>query len=373
MPLYLLGILLLFGALLGRAVCAFLCPFGLIQELLYKIPTKKLKKSAWTRRLTVIKYIVLVVMVIALPLYFLIVNGVVTPAFCKWLCPVGTLEGGVPLLIANEGLRAQIGWLFSWKALVTAAVIAASIFIYRPFCRFLCPLGAIYSLFNRAAVFGVRLDKKKCTHCGACARACKMDVRIVNDRECLRCGECVSRCPTGACLLYTSGGGGANAFEPREDALARVDAGQFHAQRLAERGGHQRWLALAHQPRVDEDAFEPIADGAVQKRGADRRIDAAGNGDQGAAPADVFADARLGAFEESLHRPPGLAAADIAGKVGEYLQAVRVVGLGVKLQGVELPFLTGEGGHQSAVGKGDGAKALRQLQRVCLLYTSRCV
>ena len=118
-PLYLLGILLLFGALLGRAVCAFLCPFGLIQELLYKIPTKKLKKSAWTRRLTVIKYIVLVVMVIALPLYFLIVNGVVTPAFCKWLCPVGTLEGGVPLLIANEGLRAQIGWLFSWKALVT--------------------------------------------------------------------------------------------------------------------------------------------------------------------------------------------------------------------------------------------------------------
>ena len=106
-PLYLLGILLLFGALLGRAVCAFLCPFGLIQELLYKIPTKKLKKSAWTRRLTVIKYIVLVVMVIALPLYFLIVNGVVTPAFCKWLCPVGTLEGGVPLLIANEGLRAQ--------------------------------------------------------------------------------------------------------------------------------------------------------------------------------------------------------------------------------------------------------------------------
>ena len=122
-PLYLLGILLLFGALLGRAVCAFLCPFGLIQELLYKIPTKKLKKSAWTRRLTVIKYIVLVVMVIALPLYFLIVNGVVTPAFCKWLCPAGTLEGGVPLVIANEGLRAQLGWLFSWKALVTAAVI----------------------------------------------------------------------------------------------------------------------------------------------------------------------------------------------------------------------------------------------------------
>lgn len=240
-PLYLLGILLLFGALLGRAVCAFLCPFGLIQELLYKIPTKKLKKSAWTRRLTVIKYIVLVVMVIALPLYFLIVNGVVTPAFCKWLCPAGTLEGGVPLVIANESLRAQLGWLFSWKALVTAAVIVASIFIYRPFCRFLCPLGAIYSLFNRTAVFGVRLDKKKCTHCGACARACKMDVRIVNDRECLRCGECVSRCPTGAisCKFIAPKGGKTHEETVRTGAHAGAShiRGAGDATQPGHRGG----------------------------------------------------------------------------------------------------------------------------------------
>ena len=201
-PLYMLGILLLFGALLGRAVCAFLCPFGLIQELLYKIPTKKLKKNAWTRRLTVIKYIVLVVMAIALPMFLL------EPAFCKWICPAGTLEGGIPLLATNEYLSGALGWLFSWKVLVLVAVIVASIFIYRPFCRFICPLGVIYSLFNRTAVFGVRLDKKKCTHCGACARACKMDVRIVNDRECLRCGECVSRCPTGAisCKIIPKGG-----------------------------------------------------------------------------------------------------------------------------------------------------------------------
>lgn len=207
-PLYMLGILLIFGALLGRAICAFLCPFGLIQELLHKIPSKKLKKSAWTRRLTVIKYVVLAVMVIALPLYFLMRNGVVTPAFCKWLCPAGTLEGGVPLMATNEGLRSQIGWLFSWKALVTLAVVVGSVFIFRPFCRFICPLGAIYSLFNRTAVFGVRLDKERCTRCGACARSCKMDVRIVNDRECLRCGECVSRCPTGAIQAWPIKKGG---------------------------------------------------------------------------------------------------------------------------------------------------------------------
>lgn len=208
LPLYVLGLLLIFGALLGRAVCAFLCPFGLLQELLHKIPSKKLKKGVWTRRLTVIKYIVLIVMVIALPLYFLMVNGVITPAFCKWLCPAGTLEGGVPLMIANEELRTQAGGLFWWKIFLALTVVVGSIFIFRPFCRFVCPLGAIYSFFNRAAVLGVRVDEKKCTHCGACARACKMDVRMVNDRECLRCGECAARCPTGAirCGLLKRGG-----------------------------------------------------------------------------------------------------------------------------------------------------------------------
>ena len=198
LPLYMLGILLLFGALLGRAVCAFLCPFGLIQELLYKIPTKKLRKSAWTRRLTVIKYIVLVVMVIGLPLYFLMVNGVVTPAFCKWLCPVGTLEGGIPLLLANEGLRSQAGGLFFWKLFVTLAVIVSSIFIYRPFCRFLCPLGAIYSLFSRVALLAFRVDEGKCDGCGLCTRVCGMDVKAVGDRECIQCGRCRHLCPRGA-------------------------------------------------------------------------------------------------------------------------------------------------------------------------------
>ena len=198
LPLYVVGFLLLFGALLGRAVCAFLCPFGLIQELLYKIPTPKLKKSVWTRRLSLLKYGVLAVMVIGLPLYFLMKNGVVTPAFCKWLCPAGTLEGGIPLVSTRADLQSQIGGLFSWKVSVLAAVIISSVFIYRPFCRFLCPLGAIYSFFNRFALFGVRVDEKKCTNCGACTRPCHMDVKRINDRECLRCGDCMKRCPHGA-------------------------------------------------------------------------------------------------------------------------------------------------------------------------------
>lgn len=194
LPYYIVGLLLLFGVLFGRLICAFLCPFGLIQELLYKIPAKKLKKSRATRWLSWLKYVILAVFVIYLPLYLAAATGVGSPAFCKWICPAGTLEAGVPLVSANQDLQNMIGWLFHWKVLVLLATLTASVFIYRPFCRFLCPLGAIYSFFNRFAFFGVRVDEAKCSHCGKCVRACKMDVKKINDRECIRCGECRSVC-----------------------------------------------------------------------------------------------------------------------------------------------------------------------------------
>ena len=106
-PYYMLGMLLLFGILLGRVICGFLCPFGLVQELLYKIPTKKLQKNVWTRRLSRLKYVILAVFVILIPLVFL------TPGFCKYICPAGTLEGGFPLLLKNESLRRACGQAFS--------------------------------------------------------------------------------------------------------------------------------------------------------------------------------------------------------------------------------------------------------------------
>ena len=198
LPLYVVGFLLLFGALLGRAVCAFLCPFGLIQELLYKIKTPKLKKSRLTRLLSGLKYVVLAIFVIYLPLYYLQKNGVATPAFCKYICPVGSLEAAIPMLAANPQLFSGVGGIFFLKMCIMAGIVIASVFIFRVFCRFICPLGALYSLFNPVAILGIRVDLKKCTGCGACVRQCKMDVRKVNDRECIRCGECRKVCAFGA-------------------------------------------------------------------------------------------------------------------------------------------------------------------------------
>lgn len=191
-PYYILGTLLLMGLFLGRFICGFLCPFGLIQELLHKIPTPKLEKSKLTRGLTLIKYVLLVIFAVMIPIF------IGAPGFCKYICPAGTLEAGIPLTIMQEKLRPLIGALFGWKVAMLIVIVAICIFAYRGFCRFLCPLGAIYSFFQPVSFFGVQVDEAKCIHCDACVRNCKMDVKKVCDRECIQCGECIQHCPVDA-------------------------------------------------------------------------------------------------------------------------------------------------------------------------------
>ncbi len=197
-PMYIFGVLLLFGLFLGRIVCGFLCPFGLLQELLYKIPVPKLKKSRITRIFSRLKYVILIVFVIYIPLYLGVTKGMPVPAFCKYICPAGTLEGGIPLVAGNSNLRALAGGLFSWKVFLLVVILSGTVVLYRSFCRFLCPLGAIYSLFSKISLTGIRVDESKCTGCQACVRHCKLDVTWPGDRECIQCGECRDVCPSGA-------------------------------------------------------------------------------------------------------------------------------------------------------------------------------
>ena len=193
---YVVGIILLFGMFLGRVICGFLCPFGLIQELLHKIPVKKLKKNKITQRLTLIKYVILSIFVVVIPLFFGLRKQPL-PAFCTFICPAGTLEGALMLMIHpdNADLRALAGGLFYWKLAVLIAMVISCVFIFRAFCRFICPLGAIYSLFSKIALLGVRVDMNKCNNCGACVKTCQMDIKRVGDRECIQCGECIDVCP----------------------------------------------------------------------------------------------------------------------------------------------------------------------------------
>ncbi|MDE7453785.1 MAG: redoxin family protein [Clostridia bacterium] len=254
-PYYVLGIIGILGLMFARTICGFFCPVGLGQELLYKIKTPKLKKSRYTRILSYFKYVLLVVMVIAIPSIYADV-----PAFCKYICPAGTSSAILQLLnINNDALYVRLEFLFSWKFLLLIAFIVGSIFIFRFFCRFFCPLGAIYGFFNKIALIGVKLDRSKCVDCGMCIQTCQMDIKHVGDHECINCGACISVCPTKAISWK-----GEKLFIKKSEIEEEVKAPSLNAvlesgttlQTAEEVSGA---TVVAETPKEEAAAFESVA------------------------------------------------------------------------------------------------------------------
>ncbi|HSW09737.1 MAG TPA: 4Fe-4S binding protein [Bacillota bacterium] len=190
-PLFLLGIVGMVTALAGRATCAFLCPFGLVQEWLrqagQKLGIRERRVSnahAWTR------WAVLGGLVVAAP------SVLGEPWFCK-LCPNGTLFAGIPLLILDPALRPLAGPLFFVKLLLAAGFIGSALLVRRPFCRFICPYGAAIGLGNRLAWSRIQHEPDQCTGCGSCRDRCPVDLPVpagVGSSHCLQCRECAG-CP----------------------------------------------------------------------------------------------------------------------------------------------------------------------------------
>jgi polyferredoxin len=197
-PFYILGFFGAVGMLVGRMVCGWLCPFGLFQDLLYKIKSFKWKLPNW---MTYLKYAVLIG-----------VAGIIAwisgePWFCK-LCPAGILEAGIPLVLVDTtgDIRALVGWLFWTKIAILVGVVVFTIPIKRLFCRAFCPIGAIYSVFNRFSLVHLRIETEKCRHpkCKLCIKICPMDINVYdnpNQKECIRCLECVYKCPNVAVAM----------------------------------------------------------------------------------------------------------------------------------------------------------------------------
>lgn len=195
---FIFGFLLLVGITLGRFACGWFCPFGLIQELIFKIPLPKVALRDRFKRLEYLKYVILILFIFLLPA--LGVYGMSSTAFCKYVCPVEVLEASLPLMIAKPSVMSTVGFLFKWKLVFLIALLLLAIVIFKPFCRFICPLGAIYSLFNPISLYRFQVARNKCTECTYCQAKCKLDIPVYkdpNNRECMRCNECLE-CPSHA-------------------------------------------------------------------------------------------------------------------------------------------------------------------------------
>jgi len=200
--LYVLGFIGMMGILFGRLICGFLCPFGLMQDLLYKLPIfKKIKNLPGHRYLKNLKYAILLIFVVLLPLVIVGPAGIGDPWFCEYICPSGTLFGGIPLVTANQSLWEAAGFRFWWKIGLLAFILIIAIKSYRPFCKYLCPLGALYGLANPISLYRYSVNQSLCINCGTCKKICGMDIdasKNPNSSECIRCGKCKAVCPQSA-------------------------------------------------------------------------------------------------------------------------------------------------------------------------------
>ncbi|OPL16905.1 MAG: hypothetical protein AVO38_06920 [delta proteobacterium ML8_D] len=204
---YVLGSLGLVGSVTGRMPCGWICPFGLLQEWLFLLPVPKI--SLW-RPLRRGPYLFLVVFVVLLPLLIADLTGYGFPWFCKYICPAGTLEAGIPLLSLDHGLRSAVSWLFAFKVIILILLLTWCVFTSRAFCRAVCPLGAVYGLFNRVSWLQLRFHPDRCVQCRACLKVCPTGVSFYNGRDginsesCIRCLRCLSICPANAVSIEFS-------------------------------------------------------------------------------------------------------------------------------------------------------------------------
>jgi ferredoxin-type protein NapH len=174
-----LGLALILGLIVifGRFYCGYLCPVGAAQEAVSRVFPSRVRI---TQKMPA---------------------GVVRLGFLgAFFLTAYTASFG---LLYPFGIRDFFALSFSTASLVFVVVLIISAVVYRPFCRLLCPFGALAAIAAMPAVFKIRRTES-CTECGKCERACPTDEAKPEDRkgECYLCGRCIEACPKPVSLRY---------------------------------------------------------------------------------------------------------------------------------------------------------------------------
>ncbi len=189
-PWMLIGVLLFVGGLLGSLVCGWACPFGFLQDLLARVPVRKLRIPNW---MGYGRYLVLAGLVLLVPGFW----GEEHWAFICRLCPSGAVSASLPRMVMGklDSTAPQV-MMSPGKMIILPLFVVTAIVMYRPWCKILCPLGGVLALFNPVSAFRLRFSDPHCTECNTCRSRCQMGVKVeqaVNVTTCIRCMEC-TRC-----------------------------------------------------------------------------------------------------------------------------------------------------------------------------------
>ena len=193
-PFYVLGYLALIGILVGRAACGWICPFGWIQDMMYKIKSRKFRVP---KILHHFKWVSLILLTLILP-YFTSVHW-----FSK-LCPYGGLIGAIPWALWNPIHPVfempviepgSFGTFFWIKMTILAGFLLWFILAKRPFCKVACPLGLIFSWFNNISLLKMEVPRESCSRCMKCRDLCPTDLDVSKEIEtspCIKCLDCTA-------------------------------------------------------------------------------------------------------------------------------------------------------------------------------------
>jgi len=199
---YVFGTISVFGFLFGRFICGWVCPIGALQDLVRFVRFKVFKKKAPRLfSLRWVKYGVLFLIPVT--------SYAFKELFYTRFCPVGGITGTFPTL-ATDWAGWVIGPDFAIKVVSVSLFFVLVIVVARGWCRFLCPLGAWLSFYNKVTPLHISFDKDKCVDCGLCTKACPMNIDVPKNRrslECIGCTRCLHACNKDALSL--------NAFNRR--------------------------------------------------------------------------------------------------------------------------------------------------------------